>query len=713
MRLVRHALLVLALPWLVTCGAPGAGRPSAPAVTGTTSATEILWDEWGVPHIFARGDEELFYAQGWAQAQAHGDLLLELYGRARARGAEYWGERWLPADRWLATNGVPERAASWYAAQAPDERALLDAFVHGVNDFARAHPEAIADQVEPVLPVSGADVLAHVQQAIHFTFVVDRESVEGTAERLSAGSNAWAVGPSRSASGKAMLVANPHLPWTDLFTWFESHLVSPSVNAYGVSLVGTPFLGIAFNDHLAWTHTVNTQDGADLYQLTLEGDGYRFDGEVRPFERQTRTLKVRQPDGSSKEEALEIRRSVHGPVVAAQGDQALALRVVGLEDAHLTGQYWKMATARDLAGFEGALDDLQMPMFTVMYADDAGHVLHLFGGRTPVRPAGDWDWSGVVPGDTSKALWTATHPYGELPRVLDPPSGWLQNANDPPWTTTFPAALDPGAFPRYMAPRFMHFRAQRSARMLQQDESITFDELVAYKHSTRMELAERILDDLGRAVEAHGDETAKRALAVLAAWDRSADAGSRGAVLFERFWRGLAHGGKRPFSTPWNEGEPLTTPDGLADPAAAAAALSAAAAGVEADHGALDVAWGEVYRLRQGSHDLPANGGPGGLGIFRVTDFEEADDHRQVAGGGDSYIAVVELAQPVRARVLLSYGNWSQPGSRHRGDQLELYSKKELRPAWLTRTEIEAHLERREVVSDGSSSSSGAPPGTP
>ncbi len=691
--------LVLALApafALLACAAPSAHPPAASA------PAEILWDEWGVAHIFAASDANLFYAQGWAQAQAHGDLLLELYGRARARGAEYWGERWLESDRWLATNGVPDRAVEWYAAQKPAERTLLDAFVRGVNDYARAHPEAIADRVEPVLPVAAEDVLAHVQAAIHFTFVIDRGRVEGAAQRLSApGSNAWAVAPARSASGKAMLVANPHLPWSDLFTWFESQLVSPAVDAYGVSLVGTPFLGIAFNDHLAWTHTVNTHDGADLYQLELEGEGYRFDGEVKPFERRTRTLKVRQPDGSMKEEALEIRRSVHGPVVAAEGNKALALRVVGLDQPHLTEQYWNMAAAKDLAGFEAALDDLQMPMFTVIYADDAGHVLHLFGGHTPVRPAGDWDWSGTVPGDTSKTLWTATHPYGELPRVADPPSGWLQNANDPPWTTTFPPALDPGAFPRYMAPRFMHFRAQRSARMLKEDEQISFDELTAYKLSTRMELADRILDDLARAVEAHGDETAKRAMAVLSTWDRSADAGSRGAVLFQRLWRGLTRGGKRPFSTPWNESEPLSTPDGFADAAAVAVALSAAAAEVQAEHGALDVAWGDVHRLRLDGRDLPANGGPSSLGIFRVTEYEAVDSHRQVAEGGDSYVAVVELTNPARARVLLSYGNWSQPGSRHRGDQLELFSKKELRPAWRTRAEIEAHLERREAVTPG------------
>jgi acyl-homoserine-lactone acylase len=359
-----------------------------------------------------------------------------------------------------------------------------------------------------------------------------------------------------------------------------------------------------------------------------------------------------------------------------------------------------MARARNLAEFEAALKRLQLPMVTVMYADRAGHILHLFGGRTPVRPAGNWDWDGIVPGDTSATLWTQTHPYDELPRVLDPASGWLQNANDPPWTTTFPPALDPNKFPAYMAPRFMHFRAQHSARLLAEDDEITFDEFVTYKHSSRMEVAERMLDDLLPAAR-QSEGIAQRAAAVLAAWDRCSDAASRGAVLFFYFFRGLSQraqrAGSSPFAMPWKEDSPRTTPDGLADPAAAVAALAAAAENVEKTHGALDVPWGEVFRLRRAGVDLPASGGPGGLGTFRVISFRAADSSRFEATGGDSYVAAIEFSNPVRALVLNAPGNATQPDSPHRADQLGLFSKKQLRPAWRSRKEIEAHLGSREM----------------
>ncbi|MDX1547805.1 MAG: penicillin acylase family protein, partial [Rhodothermales bacterium] len=379
--------------------------------------------------------------------------------------------------------------------------------------------------------------------------------------------------------------------------------------------------------------------------------------------------------------------------LARRGDRALAVRLVGLDQSGLFEQYWDMIRATDLESFEAAQRRLQMPMFNTVYADRDGHILYLSGGRVPVRPEGGWaEWQGVMPGTESRTLWTETHPYDDLPRVVDPPAGWVQNANDPAWTSTFPPALDADAFPPYLSPRAMGFRPQRSARMLAEDSSITFDELRAYKHDTRLELADRLLDDLLPAARTHGTPLAKQAAEVLGAWDRRADATSRGAVLFAAWAQRLGPGS---FAEPWREDAPRTTPDGLADPAAAATALDAAAREVTDAYGALDVPWGEVYRLRFGGADLPANGGPGELGLFRVLWFAPDDDRRFRAVGGDSYVALVEFSDPVRAEVLTTYGNASQPGSAHRGDQVELFARQELRPVWRTRAEVEANLEGR------------------
>lgn len=678
--------------------APRAEIAESQSSSSSNQPTEILWDTFGVPHVYGPNLESILYAFGWAQMESHGDLILRLYGQARGRGAEYWGAEFADADRWVRTMGVPARAAKWVKEQDAAMQAPLAAFVAGINAYANAHPDRLSGAMKIVLPVTTEDVMAHVQRVVHFTFLANPQLIDAQARRWSdAGSNAWAVAPARSASGHALLLANPHLPWNDLFTWYEAQLVAPASMAYGATLVGTPFPGIAFNDRLGWSHTNNTIDGADLYELQLAGDGYRWNDGTAAFTSRTEIMKIRQADGSLKEEPLTIRESIHGPIVKSLPGKVLALRVAGLDQPNIMNQYWSMLRAKSLAAFETAQKPLQMPFFTVMYADVDGHIMHLFGGRTPVRPAGDYDWSGIVPGTSSATLWTTTHPYSELPRIVDPPGHWLQNANDPPWTTTFPVAIDPDKFPKYMAPRgAMALRPQQSSLLLQHDESITFDEFGQYKHSTHVLLADRVLDDLIPAAKAAGGAAADAA-AVLEKWDRAVNADSRGAVLFDTWYRALARRGPI-YATRWSESAPLSTPKGLANVPLAVQVLAEAAAQVVRTRGAMDVAWGDVYRLRVGGKDLPANGGPGDLGIFRVVNYTEDKDGKMRATGGDSYVATIEFGPAVRARSLIGYGNASQPGSPHIGDQIALFAARQLKTVWLNRADVEKNLESKETI---------------
>jgi acyl-homoserine-lactone acylase len=306
---------------------------------------EILWDTYGVPHIFSNTSQGLFRMFGWAQMQSHANLLLRLYGQARGRAAEYWGSDYTESDQWVHQMGIPERSQVWYGAQTPEFRQYLDAFAAGINAYAAAHPEEIEDDLESVLPVTATDVLAHSQRVLNFTFVVNPPELEALLAEVEpgeplGGSNGWAIAPSHSASGNAMLLANPHLPWSDLFLWYEAQMTAPGIDAYGATLVGIPVLAIAFNDNMGWTHTVNTYDGWDAYALMLAENGYRFDGQVHPFESEVQTLKIKQADGSWQEQNITIQRSVHGPVVAQQGGKAIALRVAGLDKARALEQWW-------------------------------------------------------------------------------------------------------------------------------------------------------------------------------------------------------------------------------------------------------------------------------------------------------------------------------------------------------------------------------------
>jgi len=663
--------------------------------------TEIVWDEWGVPHIYADNNEDLFHAFGYAQMNNHANLILDLMATSRGQAARYKGSAAVPSDRLVHSLDIPRTAQVWYEEQSPEMRGYLQAFVAGMNAFAEANPDSIAPRWRSVLPLSETDVLGHGIFVISTRFVGGQDlGLVANWEEL--GSNAYAVGPKRSASSNAMLVQNPHLPWGGEFTWIEAHLNGPSFNLYGATLVGLPVLGIGFNENLGWTHTNNTIDNADTYELTLQDGGYLLDGAVQQFKVRTKVIEVLQPDGSLREEDLRLLESEHGPVVRAGESKALALRLAGMEHEDVLEQWWKMGTATSFEEFESALKMMQLPFFNVMYADKVGNIFYLFNGSVPKRPVDEWRfWRGTVPGDSSALIWKDYHSYEELPKLKNPETGWLQNANDAPWSSTIPMALQAENYPGYMAPNGpMSMRPQRSAQMLYEDSSVTFEELQAYKLSTRLALADRVLDDLIAIVDTSDNQAAQAAGLVLRNWDRQTNTDSRGAMLFYNWARAMQLSNYERFAEPYDPQRPLSTPDGLADHQAALDLLLQAAQETQEQFGAMDVAWGDAFRVRRDTLDLPANGADGSMGVFRVTWPGGFTDSVYTAGGGDSWVSVIEFDNRVKAKVLLSYGNSSQPNSPHNGDQLELYSERRLRDAHFYRRDVARHGQYKMVLQD-------------
>ena len=686
--------------------------------------SEILWDRYGVAHVYAKTVTDLFYGFGWAQARSHGNIVAKLYAESRGRAAEYYGSAELENDRWMAINDVPARAGRWLREQESGFRANLEAFAAGMNDYERAYPDAFDEASRRVFPMSALDVIAHAHRLFEFVYaapadIVNRLPPNAAAEVTSSGtrqppepsaiaaasddygSNGWAIAPSRSASGHSMLLMNPHLYWGPGWsTYYEVQLTAPGIDLYGATQIGLPVVRFVFSDYLGFTHTVNAPNAVTFYRIERAGDGYRFDGRVQPFQLRTVSLKVRQPDGSFTNETVSVRSTVHGPIVAERDGAPIAMRIAGLDRSGSLDQYWHMDIAHDFAGYQSALRHMQIPTFNNMYADRDGHIQYLYMGLVPRHTFGDLKfWSSVVPGNSSKTIWNDYLTYDELPKVTDPPGGTVHNSNDPPWNAAWPNTLDPAPYASEISPDRVSFRMARGIRMLEEHRKLSFEDLIADKWSTRSELADRVLPDLLEAVGRFGDSQAREAGEVLAHWDRRMDADSRGALLFMN-WSdrpgGVSGYTAAGFARPYQLPEPLTTPAGLADPKAAVAALDAAARDMIATYGSLDVPWGSVMRFKGGSVDLPASGAPGRLGVFNAVDYAPLQNGTRAANFGSSYSAIVSFDSPSRARVLMSYGGSSQPGSPHSSDQLPLLSAGTLREAWRTRAQVEANLESRD-----------------
>ena len=681
------------------------GAPAQTLAQGPAKGTEILWDRYGVPHIFAPDHASLFYAYGYAQMEAHSELLLRLYAQARGRGAEFYGAQYLEADRWVRTNDIPGTAKKWAAGQSQAFGPLIESFVRGLNAWASEHKADLSPEAQRVLPLSVEDVYAHCLRVIHYDWIINPSKLQERlvrAEVETHGSNEWAIGPSRSATGRAILMSNSHLQWGDIHTYFEVQLTAPGVTSYGAVWVGFPVLRQCFTEYVGWTQTTNNPAESDLYRLVLKDGGYVLDGQVKPFDTRTEIIKVREANGSLREERLQVQRSVHGPIVAERNGAPIAMRVAAIDRPKLFEQFWRMGLAKNLAEWQDGMRIQQLPLFNTAYADRDGHIAYVYNATLPVHPTGDYRfWQGVVPGDRSDLIATTIQPYDAIPKVIDPPTGWVQNSNDMPWTSVYPMMLDSTKFAAgFAAPQGITQRAQRGIRTLSTAPAkITFEDIKQWKLSTHVETADQFVDEIVATAKAMGTDRARRAADVLVKWDREAEVGSTGTLLFYTFMTAAGNsfdaiGG---FKVPTDDRRPLETPRGFKDPVKAMATLDRVAGDVEKEYGSLSVKWGDVMRFRRGNADLPGNGAPSQLGAIRTIGISPFVNGKAEAVQGDTFYAVIEYSTPQRAEVLLNYGNWSKKGSKHVEDQLPLASRKEMRPMWRLKKDIEAHLENRKV----------------
>jgi acyl-homoserine-lactone acylase len=368
-------------------------------------------------------------------------------------------------------------------------------------------------------------------------------------------------------------------------------------------------------------------------------------------------------------------------------------------------QFWRMGLARNFDEWRGAMRMQQLPIFHTMYADRDGRIMYVYNAAPPVRKHGNHGyWNGVIPGDRSELIaGDEIVPFDQLPQAIDPPSGWVQNSNDSPWTATYPVLIETAKYAPYIAPPPSHTpRSQRGIRLLSESGKITLEQLKEMKLSTRSEIADHFIDDLVAAARQHGGSKAKEAAEILAKWDRHGNNASDGAFLFLRFIQAAGNsfqniGG---YAVPPDPRLPLTTPKGFADPAKAAALLDREARRLEDEYDTMHVIWGDVVRLRRGLADLPGNGLPSTLGAIRTANMGPIVNGKAEIVGGDTFYAVLEFQKngPPIGEALLGYGNWSRPGSKHVDDQLALASQRKMRPMIRSRVVIEKNLESRTVL---------------
>jgi acyl-homoserine-lactone acylase len=702
----------------VACAALLVGAAFFATLEGRSLAErlEIRRDTFGVPHILAEDEEAGGFGFGYAMAEDHAVELGRRYLQARGEAARRFGAGELESD--LAIRSFDNRAA---ARRALDDdiggrfRRWLEGFAAGVNAYVAEHRDTLPSWmpvVEPSDPLAYGRMFAVLAASRPPARLLQKYGAAAPALTSTpvdeAGSNAFALAGKKTTSGYPILLGNPHLGWAALY--WEAHVTVPDrINFYGSTLVGIPILRAGFNDRLGYVQTNNAPDLEDIYALPLapgRPDTFVHGGRERPIERRVVSADVLQSDGTVVMQQREFEETTLGPVVHRTADRVFVLRSINLEWWRQYEGFFELLRARSLGDFRRTLGRRLAVTSNYTYADVDGNIVYAWNARLPRRSDGDVDYTVDVPGDTGRLLWKGIHRATDLPWLVNPRGGYVQNANNPPWWTSLRDPIDPSEYPPYIERGQLSLRAQLVLQALDRTPTFSPDQVRELKFTTRMLAADRLLPDLlaaGQAVTAPS-EALGSGLGTLAAWDRRVSAASRGGVLFERFMD-IHEQQQDRFSVAWDPQEPTSTPRGLANPAAALPALEQAVTEIRQQYGSERVAWGEVNRFRFGDIDLPGDGATGRHGVFRVVTFQDTGGGTRVAGHiapgqplagfGDAWVLMVHFGKPVTAWSVLAYGQTTNLESPHSRDQIRLFANHQLRPVWFTEDEIAAHLERR------------------
>ena len=657
---------------------------------GAAYDVRILRDEWGVPHVFGQTDADVAY--GLAYAHAEDDFLTIQQSLLAARGqlASVYGQDAAPNDYMVHLLRIWDVVDASYTSElSPEVRAICEAYADGLNQYAALHPK---EALPGLFPATGKDVVAGSVHKSPLFFGLDRVLGELFAEErarpvstrsASIGSNTFAVSPERSADGQTFLAVNSHQPWEGPVTWYEAHLHSEEGwDAVGGLFPGMPVVTHGHNRDLGWAFTVNNPDLVDVYVLEINPDNpnqYRFDDKWLELEIRTAPITVKLFGRLKWTVKEEVAWSVYGPVLGMPHG-TYAVRYAGQGQAGIFEQLYRMNKARSFEEWQAALRMPGLPMFNVGYADREGNIYYLYNGLLPQRAEG-YDWSQYLPGDTSETLWTEYLPFEQLPQVLNPASGFVQNCNSTPYETTLgPENPRPEEFsPTLGIETRLTNRARRALELFGSDPEITEQEFYTYKYdmaySQEGDMPQYIEMILAAPVPQDADVQA--ALELVRAWDMRASPDSTATALV--VWTLQSLGFPEP---------------GEIEPIALAQAFVDTVDTFKQAHGRVDVPWSDVNRLQRGNLDLGLGGGPD---LLHAVTGAQLDDGRLRGQQGDSYIVLVtwDSNGDVHSRSIHQYGSATlDEASPHYADQAPLFVSRQLKPVWLDEADIRAHLEQ-------------------
>jgi acyl-homoserine lactone acylase PvdQ len=682
----------------------------------------IVRDDWGIAHVHGKTDADAVFGMIYAQAEDDFNRVETNYINAMGRLAEAEGESKIYQDLRMKLFIDPADLKKQYALSPKWLQALMDGFADGLNYYLAKHPDVhprVIKKFEPWMALSftegsiGGDIekinLNQLQAFYGKVPVADGAAEEEEHEAEPSGSNGMAIAPSNTKDHHALLLINPH---TSFFFRSELQMTSDAgLNAYGAVTWGQFFIYQGFNARTGWMHTSSGVDAVDEYLETVTQKGnaffYKYGNEEKPFVAGQVTVKYKT-DRGMEEKLFTVFRTHHGPVVRELNGKWVTIRLMQ-EPIKALEQSYSRTKQKDYKSYRETMELKANSSNNTIFADADGDIAYFHGNYIPRRDTA-FDWTRPVDGTTEATEWKGLLTVDETPHLLNPASGWLYNTNNWPWSGAGASSLKREDYPKYVENGGESARGLHAIRVLEGKKDFTLDSLIAAAFDSYLTWFEKPMPALIKAWDQTPDSNPLKArtaeqIAVLRKWDLrwAVDSVPTSLAVFwgEEVRRRASGGGRRGGGSGMQE-------DAIAQAPAQVLLESLAAASdkLAADFGRWNTPWGDINRFQRLTGDIvqPFNdAGPsipveftsavwGSLASFGARAYPGTK--KWYGTSGNSFVAVVEFGDRVRAKAVTAGGESGHPGSKHFNDEAQRYATGALRDVYFYPDQLKGHTER-------------------
>ncbi|MCA6074307.1 penicillin acylase family protein [Fulvivirga sedimenti] len=687
----------------------------------------IIRDNWGVPHIYGKTDADVIFGLMYAQCEDDFQRIEYNYIRGLGRLAELEGEGQVFNDLWARAYGDPSVLKEKLSKMDPAMKKIMQAFADGMNYFLATHPEVeprLLTRFEPWYPlaysegssegnVSNQTDISRREIAEFFATQIPELSNEPEGE--SKGSNGMALGPSRTKSGKAMLLINPHV---SVYHRLEAHLNSEEgLDVYGAVSKGQFFVYHGFNNYCGWMHTSSGTDTHDAFLMKVKEEKgkkyYSYGDKWREIETKSITVPYKNRDGQLNKRTFQVDYTHYGPIVTKRDEYYVAITPLHMPEKELEQEFMTMK-ADGLEGFKKVMSIRSNATNNTVYADVDGNIAYWNGNFVPRRnPEANYRKPVL---STPENDWKGLHELDEIIQVINPVNGWIQNCNSTPYLASGEYSPKKGDYPAYMTGHHQNPRAANAMRLLDAAKDFTADDFRQLAYDNYLQLFDIVLPPLFAAYDGleSGDdrkESLSGPVSMLRNWDRRATIEAEAVLLGEAFARRMSgmSGKYIPADTVMDMNlESFPQVIVARDRLSADEVLEALRGSVEymnETFGSYNVPLGDVLRFQRISDhptfyddakpSIPSRFLSGFLGSIPAAFYNRQEDsNKEYYAGGNSFIAVIEFGETVKARTIIGGGQSADPDSPHYNDQSEMFMKGELKEVNFTREEVEANAEK-------------------